>query len=86
MTISFLQKPGTFRALVILLFASGLTWYAVHTSFRIGRLSNVSNYDDVTYFASATDLVESIKVGHLRGFGEFLSRDGLHSPYSIGLA
>lgn len=86
MTNPSLQKATAFRFLLILLLSSGLTWFSVHTSLRKGRLSNTPNYDDVTYFVSATDLIQSIRQEGLRGGVTFLSRDGLHSPYSIGLA
>jgi hypothetical protein len=74
------------RGLFILLLAVGYTWFCVEMSFKKGRLSNVPNYDDVSYFASATDLLQSVKDGGRRGLAGFLARDDLHSPYCIGLA
>src|SRR5262245_16574670 len=80
------QKTRYFRGLIILLLAIGFTAFSVHTSMQKGRLSNIPNYDDVTYFASATDLVQSVRQDGWRGLAAFMSRDSLHSPYSISLA
>jgi len=52
----------------------------------MGRLSTVPTYDDVGYFASGTDLLQSIRQDGWRGLSAFLGRDELHSPYSISLA
>ncbi len=76
----------TLRWPLIFLLAVGFTWLCVQHLQQKGRLSNVPNYDDVTYFAPATDLVESVREGGIDGLKSFLFRDWLHSPYSIGLA
>ena len=83
---SKVSKTRILRGLAILLLAVGVTTYSVDTSLKKGRLSNVPNYDDVTYFVSATDLLQSTKEDGFKGLMNFLHRDGLHSPYSTGLA
>ena len=86
MTTMPFYNRRVFRGLIILLFALGFTIFSVLRSFEKGRLGNIPNYDDVTYFMSATDLVQSVKQEGFSGLLDFLSRDGLHSPYSTGLA
>ncbi len=74
------------RSLIIVFLAIGYTCFCVHKSFREGRLSNVPSYDDVVYFSSGTDLLESIREDGRNGLASFLARDDLHSPYSTALA
>lgn len=75
------------RVLIIILVLSlGFSWICVSTSHKIGRLSSVPGYDDVVYFASAADLIHSLRENGWSGAVDLVLRDGLHSPYSTLLA
>ena len=72
--------------LIVLLLSTLFTWLCVNTSAKIGRLSNVPNYDDIVYFSSAADLFLSKHENGMSGVVDFALRDKLHSPYSTALA
>jgi hypothetical protein len=85
------MNPTSFRhlkptLLCILLLSIVFSWLCVRTSLRMGRLSNVPNYDDIVYFASAADLLQSVRENGLSGAADFALRDGLHSPYCTAVA
>ena len=76
-----LLSPLALIALVIL--ASCIfVQHSLNESFSHGRLASQPNYDDVTYFLSGTQALQSFRSGHvietLTGY--------MHSPYSVLLA
>jgi hypothetical protein len=75
-------------ALIILILGATFTAWSVDASFERGRLSSIPNYDDVTYFFSATTLLEAFHHSGLHGVAEKISQNSnlLHSPYSTTLA
>jgi len=74
------------RVAVVLSLSLFVTIVCVHFSEKWGSLTTVFFYDDVVYFTSATDLIQSAKSAGLSGFLDFAQRDRFHSPYSILLA
>ena len=79
-------SPIRFILLMVLLLSVAFTWLCVRGSSKIGRLSNLPNYDDVVYFVSAADFLQSVREGGVGGAVDFARRDQLHSPFSTAMA
>jgi len=85
------MNPTSFRhlkptLLCVLLLSVAFSWLCVRGSMHKGRLSNVPNYDDIVYFASGADLLQSMHENGLAGAASFALRDRLHSPYCTAVA
>ncbi len=80
------MTTGRIRAVVVLVMAAVFTAVGVGMSERQGRLAAVPNYDDAVYFLSATRLIESGRAEGASGVVEELRSEGLHSPWSVGVA
>ena len=74
------------RTVIILIVAALFTLFCVSTSKQRGRLLSAPNYDDVVYFNQGSQLLQAIKNHGTKGLWQHLQDEGLHSPYSIGLA
>ena len=74
------------RTVIILIVAALFTLFCVSTSKQKGRLLSAPNYDDVVYFNQGSQLLQAIKNHGTKGLWQHLQEEGLHSPYSIGLA
>jgi hypothetical protein len=74
------------RTVIILIVAALFTLFCVSTSKQRGRLLSAPNYDDVVYFNQGSQLLQTVKNHGAKGLWQHLQEEGLHSPYSIGLA
>jgi hypothetical protein len=70
----------------LVLLAGLFAAFCLQISERQGRLAAVPNYDDAVYFLSATRLIEAGRAEGVNGVAEELRSEGLHSPWSVGLA
>jgi len=85
------ERPGKNAAImlvIVVVLSAAFTAWCVDASFTRGSLSSVPNYDDVTYFLSATKILEAFHHSGFDGIVKLLQehRDILHSPYSTMLA
>ncbi len=74
------------RQTVCLALAILFTIGGIQMSEWRGPLAAVPNYDDAVYFLSATRLIEAGRADGLGGVAEELRSEGLHSPWSVGVA
>lgn len=70
-------------SIAFILFVSGtFAYWSLRESFAHGRLATEPNYDDVAYFLSGTQVLQSLRSGHvMQTLGSYM-----HSPYSVLLA
>ncbi len=75
-------------ALIVVILGAAFTAWCVDASFNRGNLSSIPNYDDVTYFLSATKVLEAFRSSGFHGVADVIHQRAavLHSPYSTMLA
>ncbi len=80
------MNPRWVRSAVVVLVAGLFTGFCAWNSQWRGPLAAVPNYDDAVYFLSATRLIEAGRADGMGGVAEELRSEGLHSPWSVGVA
>ena len=77
------SKRNLFILVIVVMVSSIMfTAYSLDLSRKIGRLSTVPNYDDVTYFIKASEIYFKFKENGAASGMELLATKNLHAPFT----